>query len=290
LAATASYEELEQRIKELEIESVERKRAEEELRQSKHYFRSLLNHIHEDIMVIDQDYRITDVNKTFQVTSGRKREDVIGHYCYEISHGYNSPCEKYGEVCMLRKVFDTGKANIFCHQHVHAEGWKAWVDILMSPLRDENGNVTHVIEAVREVTDLVKAGEALRESEDKYRRLVESALDWVWSVDIEGRLTFSNEAVKHLLGYEVSDIVGSPLFWSMPPEDRKRFEALFKKSVEQKRGWLNTSICRVHKDGSFRFLESIAQAILDEEDRLVGFIGIDRDITKRKQAADALTP
>jgi PAS domain S-box-containing protein len=289
LADKPTYEKLEQRIKDLEIESVERKRAEEELRQSKHYFRSLLNHIHEDIMVIGQDYRITDVNKTFQVTSGRKREDVIGHYCYEISHGYNAPCEKHGEECMLRKVFETGKASIFCHQHVHAEGWKAWVDILMSPLRDEKGNVTHVIEAVREVTDLVNAGKALRESEDKYRRLVESALDWVWSVDIEGRFTFTNEAVKHLLGYEVYDIVGSPVFWSMPPEDRERFQELFQKSVEQKRGWINMSISRSHKDGSIRFLESTAQAIQDAEDRLIGFIGIDRDITKRKQAVEGLT-
>ena len=56
----------------------------------------------------------------------------------------------------------------------------------MVSLRDEKGNVTHVIEAVREVADLVNAGKALRESEDKYRQFVESALDWVWSIDTKG--------------------------------------------------------------------------------------------------------
>ena len=208
MADKPTHEELEQRIKELEKESVERKRAEEELRQSKHYFRSLLNHIHEDIMVIGQDYRITDVNKTFQVTSGRKREDVIGHYCYEISHGYNAPCEKYGEECMLRKVFETGKASIFCHQHVHAEGWKAWVDILMSPLRDEKGNVTHVIEAVREVTDLVKAGKALRESEDKYRALVENTPDIIMRFDQYCRHLYVSPSIEKIVKLNPSEFIG----------------------------------------------------------------------------------
>lgn len=58
-----------------------------ELRKSERYFHSILQNIHEDILVIDRDYKITDVNKTFLDTAGREREDVIGHHCYEISHG-----------------------------------------------------------------------------------------------------------------------------------------------------------------------------------------------------------
>ncbi len=289
MADKPTYEELEQRVKELEKESVERKNAEEALRQSNHYFRSLLHNIHEDILVIDQDYLITDVNKTFLVTAGLKREEVIGRHCYEISHGYNEPCEVHGEECMLQKVLETGMACISCNQNIHAEGWKAWVDILMSPFRDEEGKVTHVIEAVRDVTDLVKAGKALRESEEKYRQLVESNLDWLWSIDIEGRVTFTNEAVKHLLGYEVDEIVGSSSFWPMHPKDRERFQKLFHRSVGQKRGWKNAVICWLHKDGGVRFLESNAKPILDDKGHLLGFTGIDRDITKRRQAVEALT-
>jgi hypothetical protein len=58
MAKNPSYEELKYRVKELEKESDERKLVEKELRESKHYYRSLLNHIHEDILVIDRDYRI----------------------------------------------------------------------------------------------------------------------------------------------------------------------------------------------------------------------------------------
>ncbi len=150
---------------------------EKEHRESKHYYRSLINHIHEDILVIDRDYRITDVNKTFLTTSGRTREEVIGKYCYEISHGYNTPCEDHGEECMLSKVIATGKPQSFWHQHLHTEGWKVWVDILMSPLTDAKGEITHVIEAIRDVTELVKTDKDPRKNEEKHRHLVESSRD-----------------------------------------------------------------------------------------------------------------
>lgn len=284
MATKPTYEELDKIAMDLKKEVDECKSAKKSLKHSEHYFRSILNHIHEDILIIDQDFRITDANKTFLVTAGRKREDVIGHYCYEISHGYDEPCEKKGEECMLRRVFKTGKECVSCHQHLHAEGWKAWVDILISPLKDDNGKVTHVIEAVRDVTDLVKAGKALRESEEKYRRIVESTPDWIWSIDIEGRVTYTNEAVKYLLGYEVQEILGESSFWPMHPEDQKRFQKLFHRKVEQKRGWKNQTVCWFHKDGRIRYLESSAQPILDAEGHLIGFTGMDRDITETERA------
>jgi len=287
MAGKPTYEELERSVKELKREADKPKQTEEALRQSERYLRSLLNHMHEDILVIDRDYRITDVNKTFLVIAGRKREEVIGRHCYEISHGYNEPCEKRGEQCMLREVFETGKQCTFCHQHTHADGWKAWVDILISPFRDEKGKVTHVIEAMRDMTDLVKAGKALQESDEKYRRLAESTPDWVWSIDIEGRVTFTNEAVKHLLGYKVHEIVGSSSFSRMHPEDRQRFQKLYQRSVELKRGWKNAIIRWLHKDGTVRFFESTAQPLLNAEGDLFGFTGIDRDITESKRAGEA---
>ena len=165
MANKPTYEELEQRVKELKKEVVERNRVEKELRESKHYYRSLFNHIHEDILIIDRDYRITDVNKTFLVTTGHVREKVIGRHCYEISHGSNKPCKNTGEECPLQEVFTTGKPYTSCHQHTHIKGWKVWVDTLMSPLKDEKGEVTHVIEAIRNMDDFIKVvGRALQNS------------------------------------------------------------------------------------------------------------------------------
>jgi PAS domain S-box-containing protein len=150
MSTKPAYEELEKEVFKL-------KRVEKELQEHNHYLRSLLNNVYVDIMVLDRDYRITDVNKNFLTTSGRTRDEVIGRHCYEISHGYDAPCENHGEECMLRKVFSTGEPSNFIHQHLHSEGWKVWVSILMSPLKNRKGKVTHVVEVMKDITDLVKS-------------------------------------------------------------------------------------------------------------------------------------
>ena len=120
------------------------------LQESEQYFRTLLQTLHEDIMVIDSDYLITDVNHTFLIASGFNRKDVIGRHCYSVSHGYNEPCFKHGEKCMLREVFETGEPYNYRHEHQKKDGSKLWVDILLSPMKDEEGKVSQVVEAIRD--------------------------------------------------------------------------------------------------------------------------------------------
>jgi len=154
-----------QRLGKLESSEAEHRKVVDKLLSDKLYYESLLYNMHEDIMVIDRDYRITDVTKAFLVTTGHKREKVIGLHCYEVSHGYDEPCENRGEQCLLLKVFETGRPSSCRHRHVHADGSKVWVDLLLSPARDEKGKVTHVIETIRDVTELVNAEKAVYRSQ-----------------------------------------------------------------------------------------------------------------------------
>ena len=81
--------------------AIEKRQAEEALVEKECYSRSLLYTIHEDILVIDADYRIADVNETFLLTTGLRREDVIGQPCFAVSHGYDAPCDQHGQTCTL---------------------------------------------------------------------------------------------------------------------------------------------------------------------------------------------
>ena len=148
---------LEDKMLALEKEINRRQEVEENLRKSELYYRSLLQNLHEDILLVDRDYRITDVNNSVLLTSGRKREDVLGQHCYEIFHGYNEPCHNLGVDCMLAEVFKTNSPRNIHHEHLRLDGSKIKVDVLHSPLRDENGNITHVIQAIRDVSELYKA-------------------------------------------------------------------------------------------------------------------------------------
>jgi PAS domain S-box-containing protein len=154
-----------QRLGELESSEAEHRKVVDKLLRDKLYYESLLYNMHEDIMIIDRDYRITDVTKAFLVTTGHKREEVIGRHCYEVSHGYDEPCENRGEQCLLLQVFETGRPSSCRHRHVHADGSKVWVDLLLSPARDDKGKVTHVIETIRDVTELVNAEKAVYRSQ-----------------------------------------------------------------------------------------------------------------------------
>ena len=143
-------------------------------------------------------------------------------------------------------------------------------------------------ELKRVIEERKRAEEALRQSEERYRLLVETTSDWVWTIDVEGRLIFTNGAVKQLLGYDVDEILGSSSFSAIHSEDRVHVQELHQEAVKQERGWKNAVVRWLHRDGAIRFLESTARPIFDAEGHLVGFSGIDRDITDRKQAEEAL--
>ncbi|MFA9614126.1 MAG: PAS domain S-box protein [Deltaproteobacteria bacterium] len=265
----------------------ERKRAEEALRESEHYFRSLLFNMHEDILVIDRDYRITDVNNTLLVTAGLKYEEVIGRHCYEISHGYNEPCERKGEDCMLRQVFETGKPGNCRHQHIQADGSKVWVDILLSPLRDENGNVTHVIEAIRDVTDLVEMQDVLRESEENFRALAENANDGILiAAGEEGVNVYANKRAAEITGYSVTELLEIGLHELVAPGEIKEVADRYKRRLAAKNvpGEYETKLVRQSRE-IFPVELSSARSVWKGEPASIIII---RDITNRKLAEEAV--
>ena len=163
------------------------------------------------------------------------------------------------------------------------------IDVLLSsaPLDPEDLSIG-VTFTVLDVTDRKQSERSLRKSEQKYRLLVESTPDWVWICDEEGRQTFSNNSVKRILGYEVQEVLGASAFNLMHPEDRKPIQKWFQSAKNQKRGWKGSVIRWQHKDKSIRFLETIAEPIVDAKGNLTGFTGIDRDVTVRKQSEKTL--
>jgi len=127
----------------------------------------------------------------------------------------------------------------------------------------------------------------VQKSDELYRLLVESTPDWVWICDKDSRQTFSNKAVERILGYKIHEILGAKAFSLIHREDRKSVRKWFQKAKKQKRGWKGSVIRWQHKDGSIRFLETIAEPILDDKENLIGYTGIDRDVTARKRSEKA---
>ncbi len=147
------------------VDITEQKQAEWALRENDRYFRSLLSNMHEDIYVIDGEYRICDANRDFLFTMRKKREEIAGRFCYEVLAANAKPCWITGGSCVVQKVWQTGNPAAGSKEVVRPDGSRFWAEMLCSPLRDGLGRITHVIEAVRDISHEVRLESELRQAQ-----------------------------------------------------------------------------------------------------------------------------
>jgi PAS domain S-box-containing protein len=272
------------------IDITDRKQAEVALRESERYYRGLIQSLHEDILVIDRDYRVTDINNSALQTLGVKREGAIGRYCYELSHGLDSPCHEHAgtcDTCGLLNVFDKGQVCSLHHEHIDEAGGRRHIDLLCSPLRDDNGRVTHMVEAARDVTDLFAAQEAVAQSEEKYRALYGNAPLPYQSLDEDGCFLDVNPAWLETLGYSRKDILGRPFTEFLHPD----FKSLYKDGFEEfkQRGHIQGVQFKLrHQAGHYIDAAFTGRIGYHPDGRILQAYCVFEDITDRKQAEENL--
>ncbi|HLL39011.1 MAG TPA: PAS domain S-box protein, partial [Rubrobacteraceae bacterium] len=123
----------------------------------------------------------------------------------------------------------------------------------------------------------------LRESEEEFRSIVETTTEWIWTIDRRARLTYSNPAIKRILGYQPEEVIGKDALLFMHEQDRIEIEEVLPKLVSEKKGWSELVLRWRHKNGTYRHLKSNAVPILNDGGELLGYRGADRDITERKE-------
>lgn len=124
-------------------------------------------------------------------------------------------------------------------------------------------------------------GEELRQSEEKFRIFIETTSDWVWAIDINRKLTFSNNSIQHMLGYFPHEIIGTDFLWLITDDTREKTENEFAAFREKKLGWVARLNKWKHKNGEIRWLESSANPLFNQTGNLLGYRGTERDVTER---------
>jgi diguanylate cyclase (GGDEF)-like protein/PAS domain S-box-containing protein len=133
-----------------------------------------------------------------------------------------------------------------------------------------------------------QAEKDLRANEEKFRTLVEATSDWIWEVDTNGNYTYVSPQVEHLLGYTPAEVIGLTPFDLMSPEEAKTISLMFKDIVLNGKPFYNLENTNLHKDGRKVVLETNGIPFFDENGNLIGYRGVDRDITARKQVEEQL--
>jgi len=122
----------------------------------------------------------------------------------------------------------------------------------------------------------------IKESEDRFKHLVESTYDWVWEVDYNGVYTYASPQIESILGYKPNYIVGKTPFDFMPKEESTRLIDIFAKIVKAKKPIINLENINIHKNGQKVILLTNGTPFYNSIGKLLGYRGIDKDITTNK--------
>ena len=133
-----------------------------------------------------------------------------------------------------------------------------------------------------------QAEEALRAKEERFRSLVEAMSDLVWETDPAGRLTFISSKVYDLLGYTPEEVLGKTFLELLTPEDADRVGELLGPILEARKPYVYVGKTSLHRHGKRVVLESSGVPISDSRGNFLGYRGIDRNITERQRATEAL--
>lgn len=128
----------------------------------------------------------------------------------------------------------------------------------------------------------------LTDSRRHYRNLVETTSDWFWEVDTQGRYTYCSPQVEQMLGWRPQELLGKTPFDVMIPDEAARVRAVFERCVSEAKPFSGLENICLHRDGRQVYLETSGVPVFDPQGRLVGYRGVDRDITERRRIRQML--
>ncbi|MDP3283014.1 MAG: PAS domain S-box protein, partial [Desulfobacterales bacterium] len=258
----------------------DRIRAEKVLMDSEDRYRSIVENSNQGIVVVDENYRLEYVNDKICEILGFSRNELIGQdfrmsidkSCGElVAKNYvlrqsGSPAPNSYEACLIRK-----------------DGTKIFVEISSSVLLSLTGEKQTVAQ-ILDITDRKKAEIALRESEAKYRSILENIEEVFYEVNLEGDITYVNDAAEKLFGYSREELIGMNNREYTTPETAKRMYSVFNRVYNTGEPSKINDFEIIIKDGSTILLELSSFLIMDQDGNKTGFRGLIRDVSERIRA------
>jgi PAS domain S-box-containing protein len=172
------------------------------------------------------------------------------------------------------------------NRYTHKNGETVWVRKFVSVLHGEEGEPTHLIALVTDITERKLAEEAIKESEMRYRRIVETTNEGVWLLDSKLHTSYVNRQMAEMLGYEPGEMVGRSVFDFYFSEDVDHKRQVLTRRQQGVREQLEERLRR--RDGSELWVRMSATPVVTEDCEFDGAFAMVCDITERKLAEEAI--
>ena len=263
----------------------ERKRAEEALRQSEEKYRTILENMQEAYYEIDLAGHFTFFNDALCKHLGYPKEELIG----KVYRQYQDETTAKKIYQLYNEIYRTGEPVRAAEaEYIRKDGTKGTYELSVSLLRDTQGKPIGFRGISRDATKRKQAEEALRQSEEKYRTVLESIEEGYYEVDLVGNFTFFNDPMCRLLGYSKDELMGMNNRQYTDQENANRLFQAFNQVYRTREPGRGFDWEIIKKDGTQRIVEASFSLRKDSSGEPIGFRGIVRDITKRKRAEEAL--
>ena len=276
-------------LEDLKSENIARQKSEDALKASESLYRSLLDASPDTIAVTDITGKIQMVSPNGLKLIGYKTEaELIGKYLGE----FLIPEDVERAIKNIEYMFDGIFNGPEEYRIIRGEGWVD-VEINAEFVKDENGNPTRIVFAIRDITERKISQQALIDSEEKYRFMTEHTSDVLWHMDYNFCFDYVSPAIERMQGYKPEELIGKPMFSLLNEAGIRHIEEEVSKvrskleagNLEPEMQFEYESIC---KDGSWIWVEVNVTIQLNEEMKPSGFHGITRNITERKKVEESL--
>jgi len=234
------------------------------------------------IFALDPDGFILSWNAGAQRFKGYTADEIIGKH-FSIFY----PREKIAEGFPDYELREAARVGRFEDEgwRIRKDGTRFWANVVITALRDPSGRLVGYAKVTRDLTERRLAEEALRESEERFRLIVQNVKDYaIFMLDPTGHVTTWNEGAQRIKGYTADEIIGKHFSIFYPPEvaasghPEHELEIAKATGVYEEEGW------RVRKDGSQFWANVLITALRRDDGSLAGFAKVTRDLTERRAA------
>ena len=269
-----------QLIRDLEELEAGHSQVRQRLRQSEERYRTIIENIEDGYYEVDLAGNFTFFNDSMCRIFGYPKEELMG-----VNNRQYTDKENGKKVFQaFNTVYKKGDLGRVCdYEIVRKDGTRRYVEASFSLRRDSSGKPIGFRGMIRDITERKRAEGELRRSEEKYRTILENIEEGYYEVDLAGNFTFFNDSMCRILGYPKEELKGMNNRQYTDQENAKRLFRAFNEvytTGEPGRGFDNELI---RKDGTKRYVEASISLKKDSSGSPVGFRGIVRDITERKQ-------
>jgi PAS domain S-box-containing protein len=234
------------------------------------------------IFALDQDGNVLTWNTGAEHLKGYAPDEIIGRH-FSVFY----PPERIAERFPEHELEVAQRVGRFEDEgwRVRKDGSRFWANVVITALRDEAGALVGFAKVTRDLTERWRAEEAMRESEERFRLLVQGVKDYaIFMLDPQGRVASWNEGAQRIKGYKADEIIGQHFSRFYPAEDvaagkpKRELEIALNVGKYEEEGW------RVRKDGTLFWANVLIATLRGSDGRLVGFAKVTRDLTERRAA------